>query len=57
MLLRVLATAVGVMERRNGRGREAPCSRARESPRVGSDPRRGKVPMMGKSKVNASDAE
>jgi hypothetical protein len=57
MLLRVLATTIGVVERGSGRGREAPCSRARESPRVGSDPRRGKVPMIGKSKVNASDAE
>jgi hypothetical protein len=57
MLLRFLATAIEVVERGNGRGREASCSRARESPRVGPDPRRGKVPMMGKSKVNAFDVE
>jgi hypothetical protein len=57
MLLRFLATAIEVVERGNGRGREASCSRARENPRVGPDPRRGKVPMMGKSKVNAFGVE
>jgi hypothetical protein len=59
MLLRVLATVVGAMERGNGRGKEMPCSRPkeRESPGADPDPRREKVTMMGKSKVIAIDAE
>jgi hypothetical protein len=59
MLLRVLATTVGAVERGSGRGKEVPCSRAkeRESPGVDPDPRREKVTMIRKSKVIAIDAE
>jgi len=59
MLLRVLATVVGAMERGSGRGGEVPCSKAkeRESPRVESDLRRKRVTTMGKSKGIAIDAE
>jgi hypothetical protein len=59
MLPRFLATENGVVERESGRGKEVPCSRAREkeSPRVNSDPRRKEVTIAGKSRANAIDAE
>jgi hypothetical protein len=58
-LPRALTTGNGVVERGGGRGKEMPCSKAREngSPRVKSDPRRKEVTIAGKSRVNAIDAE
>jgi hypothetical protein len=46
-------------ERGNGRGKEVPCSKAREkgSPRVDPNPRRKDVIIVGKSKANAINAE
>ena len=42
MLLRFLATTKEAVERKNGRGNEMPCSKAkeREGPRVKVNPRR-----------------
>jgi hypothetical protein len=59
MLPRVLATGNGAVERESGRGKEVPCSKAREkgSPSVNSDPRRKEVTIAGKSRANAIDAE
>jgi hypothetical protein len=58
-LLRGLTTGNGVGERGNGRGKEAPCLKAREkrSPRVDLNPRRKEVTIVGKSRANAIDAE
>jgi len=58
MLLRALATTKRAVEKGNGRGTEVPFSKAkkRESPRVESNPRRIKVTIAGRSKVNATDA-
>jgi len=58
MMLRALATTKGAVERGNGRGKEVPFSKAkeRESPRVEPNPRRKKVTIAGRSKVNATDA-
>jgi hypothetical protein len=58
-LLRGLATGNGAGERGNGRGKEVPCSKAREkgSPRVDLNPRRKEVIIVGKSRANAIDAE
>jgi hypothetical protein len=58
-LPRVLATGNGAVGRGSGRGKEVPCSRAREneSARVKSDPRRKEVTIAGKSRANAIDAE
>jgi hypothetical protein len=58
-LPRVLATGNGAVERESGRGKEVPCSKAREkgSPRVNSNPRSKEVTIMGKSEANAIDAE
>jgi hypothetical protein len=52
MLLRVLTTIVGAVERGSGRGKQVPCSRAkeRESLGVDLDPRREKVTMMGRAR-------
>jgi hypothetical protein len=57
-LLRVLATIKEPVERESGRGKEEPCSKAKEmeSPKVEPNPRRKKVTIVGKSKVNATDA-
>jgi hypothetical protein len=59
MLLRVLAIGNGVVERESRRGKEVPCSKAKEkgSPRVNPDPRRKEVTIVGKSRANAIDAE
>jgi len=56
-LRRVLAAAKEVVEKEGGKGKEVPCSKAKESPRVDSNPRRKEVIIVGKSKVNAIDAE
>jgi hypothetical protein len=58
-LPRVLATGNGAVERGSGRGKEVPCSKAREngSPRVKSDPRRKEVTIARKSRENAIGAE
>jgi hypothetical protein len=58
-LPRVLATRTRAVEKGNGRGKEVPCSKAKEkgSPRVKSDPRRKEVTIAGKSRANAIDAE
>jgi hypothetical protein len=58
-LLRGLATENGAGERGNRRGKEVPCSKARGkgSPMVGPNPRRKEVTIVGKSRVNAIDAE
>jgi hypothetical protein len=58
-LPRVLAIGNGAVERGSGRGKEVPCSKAREkgSPRVKSDPRRKEVTIAGKRRVNAIDVE
>jgi hypothetical protein len=47
------------VERESGRGKEVPCSKAREkgSPRVNSDPRRKEVTIAGKSRANAISTE
>jgi hypothetical protein len=57
--LRVLATAIEVLERESGRGREVPCSRSKErkSPGVDQDLKSEKVTTMGGSKAIAIDAE
>jgi hypothetical protein len=59
MLMRVLTTGTGAMERRSGRGKEVPCSKAKEkgSLRVNSDSRRKEVTIAGKSRANAIDTE
>jgi hypothetical protein len=58
-LLRGIATENGAGERGNGRGKDVPCSKAREkgSPRVDPNPRRKDVIIVGKSRANAIDAE
>ena len=58
MMLRALATTKGVVERGSGKGKEVPFSKAkeRESPRIELNPRRKKVTIAGRSKVNATDA-
>ena len=58
MLLRALATTKGAVERGSGKGKEVPFSKAeeRESPRVEPNPRRKKVTIAERSKVNARDA-
>jgi hypothetical protein len=58
-LLRGLATENGAVERGNGRGKEVPCSKAREkgSPRVDLNPRIKEVIIVGKSRADAIDAE
>ena len=46
------------VERESGRGKEVPYLKAkeRESPKVEPNPRRKKMTIVGKSKVNATDA-
>ena len=58
VLLRVLATIKGAVEGKSGRGKEVPCSKPKESksPKVELNPRRKKVIIMGKGRVNATDA-
>ena len=58
MLLRALATTKGAVERGSGKGKEVPFSKAkeRESPRVEPNPRRKKMTIAGRSKVNATDS-
>lgn len=56
-LRRVHATAKEVIEKGGGRGREVPRSKAKESPMVGSNPRRKEVIIVGNSRANAIDAE